>query len=101
MQTVLLAMIRLYRLALSPFLGGACRFWPSCSLYAQEAITRFGPARGAVLSAARLLRCHPLCEGGYDPVPGDGRVRFGRSEPPCPPPGDGEPHKTPRVPCSS
>ena len=58
-----------YRLLLAPFFGGACRFVPSCSRYAEEAIERHGPWRGAALAAARLARCHPWGAHGYDPVP--------------------------------
>lgn len=65
----LLALIRIYQLTLAPLLAPACRFWPSCSTYAAEAIHCHGPARGARLALRRLLRCHPLHQGGYDPVP--------------------------------
>ncbi len=65
----LLALIRIYQLTLAPLLAPACRFWPSCSAYAAEAIRRHGPARGARLALRRLLRCHPLHQGGYDPAP--------------------------------
>jgi putative membrane protein insertion efficiency factor len=58
-----------YRLLLSPLLGGFCRFEPSCSLYAIEALKRHGARRGAWLAGRRLLRCHPFRPGGYDPVP--------------------------------
>lgn len=71
MRTILLILIRAYRYFLSPFLGYNCRFYPSCSCYAQEAITRHGALRGAWLSARRISRCHPWHEGGYDPVPDD------------------------------
>ena len=64
-----LAIIRLYQLLLSPFLGGACRFVPSCSEYAREAIRIHGAVRGLVLAARRLSRCHPLAQPGLDPVP--------------------------------
>ncbi len=69
MRTVLLALIRVYRLLLSPLLGPCCRFEPSCSVYAMEAIRRFGAARGTGLAVRRLLRCHPFRPGGADPVP--------------------------------
>lgn len=62
-------LLRLYRLTLSPLLGPACRFEPSCSRYAIEAIERHGLARGAVLAVRRLGRCHPYHDGGFDPVP--------------------------------
>lgn len=61
--------IRFYQRALSPLKPPSCRFEPTCSAYALEAIERYGPGRGAWLTARRLLRCHPFCRGGYDPVP--------------------------------
>ena len=69
MKLLLLALLRIYKLALSPYLGSRCRFWPTCSDYASEAIVRHGPARGTWLAACRLCRCHPFTAGGYDPVP--------------------------------
>jgi uncharacterized protein len=66
---VLLAFLRFYILFLSPFLGGACKFYPSCSNYAVEAVTRHGVGRGIALAAKRLLRCRPFTKGGFDPVP--------------------------------
>jgi uncharacterized protein len=69
MQTVLIALLRFYKLAVSPFLGSRCRFYPSCSDYAREAIQYHGAARGTYLAARRLCRCHPFCAGGFDPVP--------------------------------
>jgi len=66
---VLIALIRLYQLTLSPFLGGACRFVPSCSAYAHEAIERHGAARGSWLALRRLAKCHPFGSSGFDPVP--------------------------------
>jgi putative membrane protein insertion efficiency factor len=64
-----LLLVDAYRLLLSPFLGGFCRFTPTCSAYAREAIERYGLMRGAGLAARRLARCHPLGGHGYDPVP--------------------------------
>ncbi|HMU89254.1 MAG: membrane protein insertion efficiency factor YidD [Pseudomonadales bacterium] len=69
MQTVILGLIRLYRYCISPLLGPNCRFHPSCSSYAEEAITRFGPLRGGWLALKRIGRCHPWHVGGHDPVP--------------------------------
>jgi putative membrane protein insertion efficiency factor len=66
---VLLLPIKLYRKAISPFLPPACRFYPSCSAYAVEALTRHGAGRGSYLALRRLLRCHPFRPGGHDPVP--------------------------------
>lgn len=65
----LLFLLRQYKRWLSPLLGKRCRFYPSCSDYARVAISRFGPLRGCLLTAWRLLRCQPWCEGGDDPVP--------------------------------
>lgn len=67
--TVLRGLIRFYQWAVSPWLGANCRFDPSCSRYAETAITRFGPWRGVYLAIRRLLRCHPWGGQGYDPVP--------------------------------
>lgn len=67
---VLLGAIRLYQLALSPLLGPHCRYQPSCSAYAMEAITRHGGRRGLWLAIRRIARCHPFGGWGYDPVPG-------------------------------
>ena len=69
MKKVGLAIIRAYQWTLSPLLGPHCRFHPTCSQYAIEAIERFGLMRGAWLGLRRLLRCHPLHPGGFDPVP--------------------------------
>jgi putative membrane protein insertion efficiency factor len=66
---ILLIVIALYRSTLSPLLGPSCRFIPSCSTYAEEAIRRYGPWRGGLQALRRLLRCHPLGSFGYDPVP--------------------------------
>ena len=67
MKTLLLSSIKAYRLLLSPLLGPRCRFSPTCSLYAQQAIGRHGVIKGLALSVGRLLRCHPVHPGGEDP----------------------------------
>lgn len=69
MTRLLLLLIRAYQYALSPMLGPRCRFWPSCSDYAAEAVRKHGAWRGGVLAVRRLFRCHPWHPGGYDPVP--------------------------------
>lgn len=65
----LLAFIRLYQLCISPWLGASCRFHPTCSAYASQALTLYGPLRGSFLAFRRLLRCHPFTRPGEDPVP--------------------------------
>ena len=70
-QRALIGLVGAYRLLFKAWLGSACRFEPSCSAYALEALRRHGAARGSLLTAGRLLRCHPYCEGGCDPVPHD------------------------------
>lgn len=65
----LIAGIRFYQRAISPLTPPSCRFYPTCSAYAAEAIERYGAARGGWLALRRLLRCHPFHKGGYDPVP--------------------------------
>jgi hypothetical protein len=65
----LLLMIRFYRRGVSPLLPPACRYTPSCSAYAEQAVQRYGALRGGWLAARRLLRCHPWGGSGYDPVP--------------------------------
>lgn len=67
MKTLLLFFIRLYQLCLSPFLGSCCRFAPSCSEYAKEALEKYGAFKGSLLTAKRLLKCGPWHPGGYDP----------------------------------
>lgn len=69
MRRLLIILLRAYKYAISPFLGNHCRFYPSCSDYAVEALQRHGIARGVSLAARRLSRCHPWHPGGYDPVP--------------------------------
>lgn len=68
-QKALLGLIRGYKLTLSPWLGGACRYLPTCSDYAAEAVRRHGAVRGSWLAVRRLARCHPLGSHGLDPVP--------------------------------
>jgi len=68
---VLIGAVRAYRFALSPWLGNACRFAPTCSAYALEAIDRHGAALGTALAVGRIGRCHPWCAGGIDPVPAE------------------------------
>lgn len=69
MRHVLVLLIRLYQWTISPWLGPACRFYPSCSSYGVEAIRVHGCLRGLWMTATRILRCHPWNPGGYDPVP--------------------------------
>ena len=69
MQRLLILLVKGYRLLLSPWLGSSCRFEPTCSRYALEALERHGAAMGSYLALRRLVRCHPWCAGGCDPVP--------------------------------
>jgi putative membrane protein insertion efficiency factor len=66
---LILFLLATYKRFLSPLLGARCRFHPSCSDYARSAITRFGACRGSTLALWRIVRCQPLCAGGFDPVP--------------------------------
>ncbi|HYT67133.1 MAG TPA: membrane protein insertion efficiency factor YidD [Vicinamibacterales bacterium] len=66
---LLIALIRVYQFTLSPFLGGSCRFLPTCSSYAIEALRTHGAIRGSALALRRLSACHPLGRSGFDPVP--------------------------------
>jgi putative membrane protein insertion efficiency factor len=74
----LIALVRGYRLLLSPWLGSACRFTPTCSAYALAALERHGSAAGSYLTLARLARCHPWCAGGIDEVPAQPPALFRR-----------------------
>jgi len=68
-QIIFISLIKAYKYTLPPLLGPACRFYPSCSEYAYQAIMRHGPVRGLFLAIKRILRCHPFHPGGVDPVP--------------------------------
>jgi uncharacterized protein len=67
-QVVVIQLLRAYKWAISPMLPAACRYVPTCSDYATEAVERYGPIRGGWMALMRLLRCHPFVKGGYDPV---------------------------------
>ena len=77
----MIGLVRGYQLLLSPLLGPRCRYWPSCSHYAMEAIRVHGPGRGGWLALRRILRCHPGCPGGLDPVPGGPSEALCRDDP--------------------
>ena len=69
MRLLCVGMIRFYQVAVSPLFGRHCRFCPTCSEYARQAIQRYGVLDGGILAIRRILRCHPFNPGGYDPVP--------------------------------
>lgn len=69
LKRFLINLVRAYRLLLSPWLGSACRFEPTCSVYSLQALEQHGAAAGSYLTLRRLVRCHPWCAGGADPVP--------------------------------
>lgn len=73
MKTILVALLRAYRYAISPLYGQVCRYHPTCSAYALEAVQTHGAARGSLLAARRVLRCHPWAAGGVDHVPPAGQ----------------------------
>ena len=77
-RATLIALVRGYRLLLSPWLGSSCRFTPTCSAYALDALERHGAAAGSYLTVARIARCHPWCTGGIDPVPAEPPALFRR-----------------------
>ncbi|HEY9277104.1 MAG TPA: membrane protein insertion efficiency factor YidD [Methylotenera sp.] len=69
MARILVWIVKAYQLVLSPFFGQQCRFYPTCSHYAVEAIQKHGALLGSYYTVRRLLRCHPWCDGGHDPIP--------------------------------
>jgi putative membrane protein insertion efficiency factor len=78
MRGLLIGLVRGYKLLLSPWLGSACRFEPTCSTYAIEALERHGAGAGSYLTLRRVARCQPWCDGGHDPVPHEAPGLFGR-----------------------
>jgi len=80
MKRLLLGLLRAYGYLISPFTAPRCRFFPTCSVYAEEAIRNHGVMRGGWLAVRRLSRCHPFHPGGYDPVPGTGDNQGDRSD---------------------
>ncbi len=98
-QCLLLGLVQCYRLFFKAWLGSACRFEPSCSAYALQALQQHGAARGAWLTTTRLLRCHPYCAGGCDPVPKAPRAAaglfsgLGLHSPAAPPAADAPPSR--------
>jgi len=69
MKYVLILLIRLYKITISPFFPNTCRFHPTCSAYASEAIQKYGALKGGILAIKRIVKCHPFHKGGFDPVP--------------------------------
>ena len=80
MRQILIALIKLYRYAISPYLAPSCRYTPTCSSYAIEAVQRFGVFRGSWMAIRRISRCHPWHEAGYDPVPDNNDLALTRKE---------------------
>jgi len=80
-KKIALILLGVYKAAISPWLPPSCRYVPSCSEYAMEAVERFGAVRGGVIAAARVLRCHPFVRGGYDPVMQASPARCGGERP--------------------
>jgi len=79
-KTMLLGLLRGYKWAISPLFLPACRYTPTCSEYAMEAVERYGVLRGSGMALWRVLRCHPLVKGGYDPVSGEDKNEKARTE---------------------
>ncbi len=82
MRTALMILVSVYRAAVSPLIGPSCRFQPTCSTYALQALWRLGPLRGSWLALRRIARCHPWHPGGYDPVPARAAPAARRRPPP-------------------
>ena len=80
MKTAVLLLLRAYKWLLSPLLPPSCRYLPTCSEYAMEAVERYGALRGGLKAAARVLRCHPFARGGFDPVVGRSSLVVGRRD---------------------
>ncbi len=78
MQRLLMGLVRAYRLLLSPSIGSACRFEPTCSAYSLQALEKHGAAWGSYLTLSRLVRCHPWCAGRHDPIPEEAPRLFTR-----------------------
>lgn len=82
---IMIALLKVYQYVISPLLGPRCRFWPSCSNYAVEAIQVHGPLKGAWLATKRIVKCNPAHSGGMDPVPGGPSEILCREDPECSP----------------
>jgi putative membrane protein insertion efficiency factor len=80
MRQILIALIKLYRYVISPYLAPSCRYTPTCSSYAIEAVERFGVFRGSWMAMRRIGRCHPWHSAGYDPVPDNNNLSMTRKE---------------------
>jgi len=80
MRQILIALIKLYRYTISPYLAPSCRYTPTCSSYAIEAVERFGIFRGGLMAMRRISRCHPWHSAGYDPVPDNNNLTMTRKD---------------------
>lgn len=69
MRKIVIFLLKIYKKFISPLLPPSCRYYPTCSVYAMQAVERFGVFKGGILAVKRLLRCNPYCKGGFDPVP--------------------------------